>query len=532
LEAHEWRRQGASFIESKRDGTDAESILPDHPGTIEEGMERPEQPVRVRFAPSPTGLLHIGGLRTALYNYLFARRHGGVVVLRIEDTDQERFVPEAEQDILDALAWAGISYDEGPGIGGPSGPYHQSQRGDLYSRIAERLVEEGKAYYAFDTREEIEAMRERHASGSVSGAYDARTRMTMRNSLTLDEGEVRRLMGAGEERVVRLLVEPGRGIHFEDLVRGHVNFDAEAIDDQVLLKSDGMPTYHLANVVDDHEMGITHVIRGEEWLPSTPKHLLLYAYLGWEPPRMAHLPLILSPNGGKLSKRNAEKMGIPVNVRQYREAGYEPDALVNFLAFLGWNPGTEEELFTLDELVEAFSLERVGSSGTQFNIEKLDWYNGQYLRRRSPEELAREARPHVEAAGYSSEPAYLQQVAALMQERISFAKDLATEADYFFREPETYEEAGVKKRWKEDSPALLSAYADRLERLGGFDAASAEEQLRELAEAREAGAGRIIHPVRLALSGRTAGPGLFEMMEVLGREVVVRRLRRAVEVLG
>lgn len=489
--------------------------------------------MRVRFAPSPTGLLHIGGLRTALYNYLLARKHGGQFILRIEDTDQERFVEEAEADILSSLRWAGLAYDEGPDVGGPQAPYHQSQRRELYARYARQLVEAGHAYYAFDTVEAIERMRERlQKEGDPAPRYDARTRMQMENSLVLPEAEVQRRIASGEPYVVRLKVPQGEIVRFDDLIRGSVSFDTSGVDDQVLVKSDGMPTYHLANVVDDHHMGITHVIRGEEWLSSTPKHILLYRFLGWEPPRMAHLPLILSPNGGKLSKRNAEQMGIPVSVRQYREQGYEPAALVNFLAFLGWNPGTEQELFTLDELVEAFSIERVGSSGVQFNLDKLRWYNQQYLRRMTPAELAERARPAVEARGYQADAAYLEAVAALMQERIDFAHEVATAGVYFFEEPETYEAAGVQKRWKEDSAELMRAYAARLAELPAFTAETTEATLRELAEARGIGAGRMIHPARLAVSGVTFGPSLFHMMEVLGRDACIRRLNRAADVLG
>ena len=332
--------------------------------------------------------------------------------------------------------------------------------------------------------------------------------------------------------MIRLKVDPGETVTFRDLIRGEVTFATAEIDDQVLVKSDGMPTYHLANVVDDHLMRITHVIRGEEWLPSTPKHILMYRAFGWEPPKMAHLPLILSPTGGKLSKRNADKMGIPVSVRQYREEGYEPEALINFLAFLGWNPGDEREIFRLPELVEAFSIERVGSSGVQFNLDKLRWYNEQYLRMMTPDELVEKARPYLAEAGITADEAYLRRVAELMRERISFAKDLATEARYFFEDPTEYDPKGVKKRWKADSADLVAAYADRLEALDTFDEASVEAALRALAEEKGVGAGRIIHPVRLALSGVTFGPSLFAMMEVLGKETCLRRLRRAVEVLG
>lgn len=483
--------------------------------------------VRVRFAPSPTGLLHIGGLRTALYNYLLARRHGGTFILRIEDTDQSRYVAEAEADITESLRWAGLTPDEGPEQGGPQAPYHQSRRTEHYREAVERLLDGGCAYLAFDTPEQLDALR---ADGHQT--YNAATRGRMTNSLTLAPEDIARRIEAGEPHVVRLRVEPGETLRFTDLIRGEVAIETDQVDDQVLLKSDGLPTYHLANVVDDHAMGITHVIRGEEWLPSVPKHLLLYRALGHTPPQMAHLPLILSPSGGKLSKRNADTLGIPVSVRQYREAGYEPEALLNFLAFLGWNPGTDEEVFSLDELVAAYSVERTGQSGVQFNLDKLAWYNGQFIRRMSVEQLAEAARPHVEAAGFSPDDATLREAAALMQERLAFVRDLATDGAFFFRDPDSYDEAGLKKRWKADSAEAVAAYADRLAALDPFTAETTEEALRELAEAREAGAGRIIHPVRLAVSGSTAGPSLFEMLVAVGREAVVRRLRRAADVLG
>lgn len=490
-------------------------------------------PVRVRFAPSPTGLLHIGGLRTALYNYLFARKHGGQFLLRIEDTDQERYVEEAEPDILASLAWAGLAYDEGPGRGGPHAPYYQSERQERYQQIARQLVEAGQAYYAFDTPEEVQAMRERmQREGYPSPTYDAATRQRMTNALTLSEDEVQRRLDAGEPYVVRLNVPPDETVHFADLIRGDVTFDSSSLDDQVLLKSDGLPTYHLANVVDDHLMEITHVIRGEEWLSSTPKHILLYRFLGWTPPTMAHLPLILSPTGGKLSKRNAEKMGLPVSVRQYREAGYEPEALLNFLAFLGWNPGTEEEVFTLDGLVEAFTLDRVGSAGVQFNLDKLRWFNQQHLRRLPADDLLARVRLVLQAHGYDVDAVYLHRVTGLLHDRMTLAEDLATLYAYFFEDPADYDEQGVKKRWKDDSAALLTAYADRLEQADPFSEEAAEALLRALAEEREVGAGRIIHPTRLAVSGTTAGPSLFAMLDVLGRATSVRRLRRAAETLG
>ena len=484
--------------------------------------------VRVRFAPSPTGLLHIGGLRTALYNYLFAKRNNGTFVLRIEDTDRERFVEEAEVDILTSLAWAGLVIDEGP-EGGENGPYYQSQRRDLYLKHAAALIEADHAYYAFDTPEELDELRSREDGNA---RYDMTTRDAMVNSLTLSAAEVQRRLDAGEPHVIRLKVPADQRITFEDAVRGTVSFMSDEVDDQVLVKSDGMPTYHLANVIDDHEMRISHVIRGEEWLPSTPKHILLYQFLGWRPPLFAHLPLILSPSGGKLSKRNADRAGIPVSVRQYREAGYEPEALINFLAFLGWNPGHEREIYSLDELAEEFTLDRVGSAGVSFSMDKLNWYNENHLRRLDDREILSRARPALDAEGYGEvEEDYLLKLTSLMRERISFASELATECRYFFAAPQSYEEKGVKKRWKDDSPTLLSAYADGIDASDEFSAESAEALLREVAEANGAGAGRIIHPTRLAISGVTFGPGLFEMMELIGKDECVRRMRKAVETL-
>ena len=488
--------------------------------------------IRVRFAPSPTGLLHIGGLRTALYNYLLARRSGGAFVLRIEDTDQARFVPEAEQDILDSLAWAGLSFDEGPQTSGPHQPYYQSARTQLYADAARRLIEEGRAYVAFDTPEEIEVMRQRlRTDATPNPTYDASTRGEMTNSLTLDAEEVQRRLDAGEPPVVRLKVEPGRTVAFEDLVRGEVAFETDGVDDQVLIKSDGLPTYHLANVVDDHAMQISHVIRGEEWLSSTPKHLLLYEALGWEPPQFAHLPLLLSPTGGKLSKRNAEKQGIPVSVRQYREAGYEPEALVSYLALLGWSPGDDRERFTLAELVEAFSLDRVHKAGAKFDLEKLAWLNGQVLRDLPTPEIARRARPAVEARVGEVSEERLAEAVDLLRERLQFAHDLA-DATYLFEDPETYDEGGLKKRWKDDSARLVSLYADRLESADAFTEESTEAAMRGLAEDEGVGFGRVIHPVRLAATGTPVGAGMFETLVAIGRDATIRRLRRAAEVLG
>ena len=489
-------------------------------------------PVRVRFAPSPTGLLHIGGLRTALYNYLLARQTGGTFVLRIEDTDRSRFEPAAEQDILDGLAWAGLTVDEGPTQGGAAAPYRQSERRGLYADAARQLVAGGYAYYAWDTAREIDSMKHRHRSEvNPTPGYNASTRGEMRNSLTLSPEEVKSRLEDNMPHVVRLLVPANQTLTFQDLVRGEVSFDTATVDDQVLVKSDGMPTYHLANVVDDHAMGITDVIRGEEWLSSVPKHLLMYRALGWAPPRLAHLPLILSPNGGKLSKRSADRLGIPVSVAQYRDAGFEPEAVVNFLALLGWNPGTDQELFSLAELAEAFAVERIGRSGVQFSMEKLEWFNGQHLRALAPAEIASRARQSVEAAvGPVSEEA-LVTAAALLRERLTKASDLA-EATYLFHDPETYDPAGVKKRWKDDSAALVRAYADRVEALETFDLETTEAAMRELAETEGAGFGRIVHPVRLAVTGTTVGAGMFETLVAIGQGASVRRMRRAADELG
>jgi glutamyl-tRNA synthetase len=484
-----------------------------------------DTPVRVRFAPSPTGRLHIGGLRTALYNYLFARKHEGDFVLRIEDTDQARYEPGAEDDIREALSWVGLEYDEGPEVGGDYAPYRQSERSDLYREYAQKLVEAGRAYYAFDTEEELEDMRAEH------GAYDVSTRGRMRNALTLSDEKVERLLDE-EDYVVRLKVPRQESVQFDDVIRGSVSFDASEIDDQVLLKSDGLPTYHLANIVDDHLMDISHVIRGEEWLSSTPKHVLMYDALGWEPPTFAHLPLILSPNGGKLSKRDANALGIPVYVTDYREAGYEPPALLNFLALLGWSPGTEQELFGLDGMVGAFSLDRVGASGVQFDLDKLRWVNEHYVRDLTVEELAEKARPYVEKEGYEVSDERLHTICELVQDRIQVVPEVVTDNRYFFEAPKEYEEAGVEKRWKDESADLLLAYADRLEDVDPFDKDTVETELRDLADEKGVGAGAIIHPSRLAVSGRSYGPGVFGLLAAVGKEACIRRMRRAADVLG
>ena len=488
-----------------------------------------EKEVRVRFAPSPTGLLHIGGLRTALYNFLFARQHKGRFILRIEDTDRERYHEDAEKNILDALQWAGLEYDEGPLVGGPHAPYHQSQRGDSYRVAAGRLIEDGHAYYAFDTHDELEQMRTRLLkAGNPSPRYDAITRMSMRNSITLPSQEVDRLLAAGAQHVIRLKVPRRETVRFHDLIRGWVSFESHGIDDQVLVKSDGMPTYHLANVVDDHDMGISHVIRGEEWLSSTPKHILMYEYLGWTAPKLAHLPLILSPAGGKLSKRNADELGIPVSVEQYRDAGYEPEALLNFLALLGWNPGDDREIFSLEELVEAFSIERIGSSGVQFNLDKLRWFNQQYLRTKPPKDLADPLLMHVRNEHPDVPEAYVVRVVSLLQERVTLRDDLISLSRYFFEDPSQYDAAAVAKL-KPEAPDYLTALAHMLERADEeLSAADAESTVHQTAEGLGVKPGALMFPARLAVTGMTVGPALFDSMALIGRAVCIRRIRDAV----
>ncbi|MFN1834736.1 glutamate--tRNA ligase [Balneola sp. MJW-20] len=491
--------------------------------------------VRVRFAPSPTGFLHIGGLRTALYNYLFARHHGGKFILRIEDTDQARYVEGAEDDIIDSLLWAGIDYDEGPKREGDYGPYRQSERKYMYHEYAEKLIEEGHAYYAFDTTEEIDEMRERlKKSGNPSPKYDSITRQSMKNSLTLPQDEVQKKLEDGDEYVVRLKVPRKEEVRFEDEIRGVVSFDTSGLDDQVLLKSDGMPTYHLANVVDDHTMGITHVIRGEEWLSSTPKHILLYNAFGWEPPKMAHLPLIMSPSGGKLSKRKAESEGIPVNTKDYIAGHYIPEALVNFLAYLGWSPGDDSEIHSMEELCELFTLDRVSKGGAVFNFKKLMWYNENYIREHSVEELMTDVKELAAEAGWDiSDEEYLKQVIELLHERVSKIDEFISMGDFFYNAPSEYDEKAAKK-WKDDSVTLISDYKESISALaeGEFDAATLKSKLEEVIEAHEVGFGKLAMPLRLAVTGQGFGPDLFPSIEMLGKEETVSRIDAAVQRLS
>ncbi|MEX0661810.1 MAG: glutamate--tRNA ligase [Balneolaceae bacterium] len=494
-----------------------------------------EGSVRVRFAPSPTGSLHVGGLRTALYNYLFAKHHpNGTFILRIEDTDQTRFVEGAEEDIINSLNWCGMMVDEGPNQPGKFGPYRQSERKEIYHEYVEKLIESDHAYYAFDTTEELDQMRERlQKSGNPSPKYDSITRQSMKNSLTLSKDEVKKRLDAGEEYVVRLLVPRRESIRFEDLIRGHVSFESKGLDDQVLLKSDGMPTYHLANVVDDHLMEITHVIRGEEWLSSGPKHMLLYKAFGWEPPKMAHLPLIMSPSGGKLSKRKAEEEGIPVNTSAYIEQDYEPEALINFLAYLGWSPGDDSEIHSLKELSELFTLDRVSKGGAVFNHKKLLWYNEQYLREKPVEQIITRVKKIADEKGIDTKSdEYLAEAIKLLIDRVSKIDELLTMGSFFFEDPKEYDEKALKK-WKDDSSGLVTAYKNEISELSDdqFEAATLKSTLENVIEKHEVGFGKLMMPLRIATTGQGFGPDLFSSMELLGKETVISRIDTALEKL-
>jgi glutamyl-tRNA synthetase len=477
--------------------------------------------IRVRFAPSPTGYLHVGGLRTALYNYLFARKNNGTFILRIEDTDRNRFVEGAVENLIETLRWAGLDYDEGPKKGGPAGPYVQSERIPLYLEHVEKLLAAGHAYYAFDTPEELEEMRKAQETLHLTPKYD-------RRALKLSPDEVRRKLDSGMPAVVRMKIPESTTIGFQDHIRGQVEFSSEQLDDQVLLKSDGYPTYHLANVVDDHLMGITHVIRGEEWLSSTPKHVLLYRYFGWDLPEFAHLPLLLNPDKSKLSKRQGD-----VAVEDYRRKGYLPEALVNFVAFLGWNPGDEREIFSKEELVREFSLERVGKSGAVFNIEKLNWLNAQHLRLKSGREILAMLRAELKNGRGDGEreaaDEYLLSVVEAMRERVTFVGDYLDKSPYFFRAPETYEPESVSKRWKPESPNHLRALLAEFAALDNPQAADFESALQRTAERSQIKKSELIHPLRLAVSGMGAGPGLFDILAILGKDETIRRINAAIE---
>lgn len=502
-----------------------------------------ERRVRVRFAPSPTGPLHIGGVRTALFNYLFARQHGGDFVFRIEDTDSHRFVPGAEEYIIESFKWLGIKFDEGVSFGGDHGPYRQSERRDIYKKYVDQLLADGKAYYAFDTPEELDAKR----AEIQNFQYDARTRMQMRNSLSLPEAEWRQMIADGEQYVVRFLITPGIEVHVNDMIRGDVVIKSDILDDKVLYKSaDELPTYHLANIVDDHLMEISHVIRGEEWLPSAPLHVLLYRAFGWEDtmPRFAHLPLLLKPEGkGKLSKRDGDRLGFPVFPLEwhdpktgevssgYRESGYFPEAVVNFLALLGWNPGTEQELFSLEELVEAFDISKCSKSGAKFDYQKGIWFNHEYILRKSNEEIADLFAPIVANNGVDESMERIRTVVSLMKDRVSFVRDLWDLCSFFFLPPTEYDEKTVRKRWKEYSAQQMTELAEVLEGIDDFSIEGQEPVVMKWVEDKGYKLGDIMNAFRLALVGIGKGPGMFDISAFLGKEETLRRLRRAVEVL-
>ena len=504
--------------------------------------------VRVRFAPSPTGALHIGGVRTALYNYLLARQSNGTMILRIEDTDQNRFVPGAEEYILESLSWLGIKIDEGVGIGGPYAPYRQSERNPTYVQYARQLIDSGHAYYAFDTEEELDAMRDRlKTAGVASPQYNSITRTQMRNSLTLPDEDVKNLLEAKTPYVVRLKVPRKEEVRLNDLIRGWVMIHSSQIDDKVLMKSDGMPTYHMANVVDDFLMKISHVIRGEEWLPSAPVHVLLYKYLGWEEqmPQFAHLPLLLKPTGdGKLSKRDADQMGFPIfpldwvdpitneKATGFREAGFLPEALINFLAFLGWNPGTSQEIFSMDELIRTFSIERIGKAGTKFDIHKAQWFNQQYLRNKSNEELAAYLLDSLKHENIACPKEKALKIVSIMKERISFPKDLWEMGRFLFYAPTTFDENVASKKWNNDAVKVLAAYREEIAKLVSFDAATAKATLENVTTHLGISTGKILQALRLSLTGAGVGPDLMMVMEIIGRDEVLKRIDYALATLN
>jgi glutamyl-tRNA synthetase len=502
--------------------------------------------VRVRFAPSPTGPLHIGGVRTALYNYLFAKQHGGDMLLRIEDTDSTRFVPGAEAYITESLRWLGIGIDEGVDEGGPHAPYRQSERKDQYRKYVDRLLEQGKAYIAFDTPEELEAKR----NGIKNFQYDASTRHLMQNSLTLSAGEVERRIAAGLQYVVRIRIEPNENVHVQDLIRGEVVINSSVLDDKVLYKSsDNLPTYHLANVVDDHLMDITHVIRGEEWLPSAPLHVLLYRALGWEGtmPQFAHLPLLLKPDGnGKLSKRDGDRLGFPVFPLQwqdpktgdvstgYRESGYEPEAVVNFLALLGWHAGGDREIFSMDELIREFSLERCSKSGAKFDFEKAKWFNHQYLQQKPIADLVSDFQSVLHQKDINTTDNVVAEVLSLMRERVSFASELWETTSYFFVAPAEYDEKSVQKRWKPESAQQLTRFTELIESLPAFETDKEGTEAAAMAWIADNGykTGDVMNAFRVALVGAAKGPHIFDFTSIIGKDETIRRVRRAIAILG
>jgi glutamyl-tRNA synthetase len=505
-----------------------------------------ESNIRVRFAPSPTGPLHIGGVRTALFNYLFAKKHNGTFVLRIEDTDQTRYVANAEQYIVDSLNWCNIPFDEGPGKNEKFGPYRQSERKHLYKQYANQLIENGWAYYAFDTSEQLDAHRKDHEEKGKTFIYNWHNREKGRlvNSLVLSNEEVTAKINNGDKYVVRFKTPQDETLLLEDEIRGTIKIDTNTLDDKILFKSDGMPTYHLANIVDDHLMEISHVIRGEEWLPSLPLHYLLYKAFSWKAPKFAHLPLILKPVGkGKLSKRDGDKLGFPVFPleytnnktgdvsRGYKEDGYFADAFINMLALLGWNPGTEQEIFSLEELTQTFELARVSKSGAKFSPDKTNWFNQQYLQTKSNKELTQLFIPILSEKGISTDNNYVEKVVSLIKERAVFVADFWNLSDFFFQAPSEYDAKASKKQWKEGTPALMQELITVINAIEDFSSQNTETVIKEWITAKEVGFGKVMQPLRLSLVGALKGPHLFDIIEMIGKEATVSRIQKAIDTL-
>ena len=498
--------------------------------------------VRVRFAPSPTGPLHIGGVRTALYNYLFAKKNGGTFILRIEDTDQARFVAGAEEYIMESLKWCGIIVDEGIREGGNHSPYRQSDRKAIYRQYADILIEKGDAYYAFDTPEKLENLRSESEKAGETFIYNAEVREKLLNSISLNKTEWHEKLVNGEHYVIRYKMPYNEDIHFDDIIRGHIVVNSGTLDDKILFKSDGLPTYHLANIVDDHLMEISHVIRGEEWLPSLPLHIMLYRSFGWKSPLFAHLPLLLKPDGkGKLSKRDGDRMGFPVfplfwpfgeTAKGYREEGYYPEAFINMLALLGWNPGTEQEIFSMDDLIKTFSIDRVGKSGSRFDPEKAKWFNHHYLQNKTNSQLAIEFREYLRPHGYHIDTIRLETLVGLVKERVSFVKDIWEQTDFFFKAPETYDQDVIKKRWKEDSSALLLELRSLLVKTNDFSALNTESIIKAWIEEKGYNTGAIMNAFRLVIVGALRGPHMFDIISWIGKDETLKRIDKGISLIG
>lgn len=500
--------------------------------------------VRVRFAPSPTGPLHIGGVRTALYNYLFAKKHGGDILLRIEDTDSTRFVPGAEEYIIEAFKWLNIQFDEGVHIGGPYASYKQSERKDLYWKYAKMLIDSGNAYYAFDTPESLDELRKNCESNKQTFIYNSATRKTLNNALNLSDDEVSKKLNSGDPFVIRFKMPENETVEMYDIIRGQVTVNTDTLDDKVLFKSDGMPTYHLANIVDDHLMEISHVIRGEEWLPSMPLHILLYKAFGWEAPQFAHLPLLLRPDGnGKLSKRDGDRLGFPVfplrwkdpktgeTARGYREDDYFPEAFINMLALLGWNDGTEQEIFSMDELIEKFSLERVGKSGAKFNLEKSKWFNHKYLQKKDNTEIAQILMKTLHENNIHVDENYVINVVAVMKERVNFVHEIWTECSYMFKRPESYDPQSIKKRWKEDTPKIMENITQLLNEIDDWKNQTLHDTLINYIQERELNMGQIMNSLRILMVGSSSGPDLTTMMDIFGKKETIERIKIGTEII-